>query len=210
MRWCKDELVKLCRNFLSDYRETEAAWLEAYKRQHPKAMHPACPATCTGCCNQLVLGSLISGVLIAADERVTPEVKERLKAQGSKQSGLLYHYGEEEAAHLWLESETPCALLQGDGLCSVYDIRPPMCSSYYVVPSSLCKGAKSKTRVSSIDNRRLIFEAVKADIAVLTILGQDPLMIVGPLGMTVQAGEALLGGPEAWEDFLRVDSIEAD
>lgn len=201
----RQQIVKLASDYHRRYREAEAQWI-AEMREHFK---PKCKIGCNHCCYQLPLGTLVTGVLIADHLlRMNPQRLQAIKEQGDFQCALFGKHGPDDAAWVYFQQHhQPCALLQqSNGLCSVYALRPPMCSSYYTVTGpELCGEAKFKTKVGSWDNRRLQSMAVTADPSFLATVFADPGwehdLIIGPLGMMVKAGEALLDRPDKFIEY---------
>lgn len=194
----RDQIVALAAALLREYRGAERAWYAS----NPDTDKVRCVAGCTHCCYQLPLGSLVSGVLIADHlERMNPRRLEAVKEQGDLQCLLLMQHGVDgKAAEVYFSDHyQPCALLvEATSMCSVYDLRPPACSSYYVVSDpKLCRKAESTTIVGSLNNRQLQFMAMVADGALLSqALDEDRTgdIMIAPLGMMVKAGQALLHG----------------
>lgn len=186
------------------YREQERAWLSS-----ASDIMFECEPGCNRCCRQLPLGTIVSGTLIASQLwGRDPVLLNRLIEQGARQSVLLadHHL---EGSHLWLERNEPCALLRADGLCAVYEYRPPTCSSFFVQGGrATCESAGARTIVGSADNTTIQLKAYQLDAQFLEqVLGEDwaETMIVAPLGTMVKAGLLLLTDQEAFAKFVGGD-----
>lgn len=203
----REKIVELARSYLRQYREVERAWTEAALPR----IKVACVddrgrwSGCSYCCYQLTMGTLINGVLIAHRLLQTGDVA-RLRsvcAQGTVQSKYLK--GPNPAAR-YFQHRHPCALLLDDGRCSVFDLRPAACSTYYVVEGTPCASADSSTKIRSLDNHQLMMLSVVSDGAFLSdVLGDSKwsnAILAGPLGMMVKVGWLLLEDRDAFEAFI--------
>jgi len=104
------------------------------------------PPTCEscsspGCCHQLVLLSVAEAFPIARrlaqEGRDSATFKEKLKTVGAEQEKL----GRRE----WWKRAEPCVFLR-DGRCSIYDLCPIMCRSYFSWSEvELCQPPRSST-----------------------------------------------------------------
>lgn len=201
----RERILSTASAFLSTYRKAERGWLAKVKQENTLQ----CREGCTHCCYQLPIGTLVSGVLIAEVlGRLHPERLEAIKAQGDRQVQVFADHGMEAAAEVYFqEMHQPCELLQ-EGRCLVYDLRPPMCSSYYVVSDpGLCKKATAATIVKAPNNSELTMMSLQLDGVFLATIFDDPSweeeVVLSPMGTMVKAGEKLLEqGQAAFEDLI--------
>lgn len=111
--------------------------------------------TCTapGCCYQKTLGQLSEAVLIAnylkKEKLDTKELRKKLREVGMKM--------ENTSRQKWFEQAIPCVFLTEDKRCSIYEIRPMQCRTYFVVsPQENCQPPESKG-ILQVDLRRMMF-----------------------------------------------------
>jgi hypothetical protein len=99
--------------------------------QREAAMGPVSCRRCTepACCRQVVTLGLPEAILIAnalgAAGRDTPALRASLARDAADQGAW--------GRRRWLESGRSCALLDGDGRCSVYEVRPVACRALWSV-----------------------------------------------------------------------------
>lgn len=97
---------------------------------------PACAAGCSWCCHVHVDASapeiLAASAFVAASPRAR-EIRDRLAAQRSRVEGL-------DDVTRW-SARIPCALLDDDGRCTIYDARPLRCRAFHVSSVEPCRAA---------------------------------------------------------------------
>lgn len=188
------EILQAAASALNAYTEAEEAWKENVTRSGLKMECGG--GGCNRCCQQLVLGTAYSGVLIADRLLASRDFKtlDALIAQGVEQEALFNAHGE-TAADMWFNGGEGCALLQKDGRCAQYDVRPPACSSYYVGGGrETCEDARSKTKIPMIDNRDVLLVSLELDMAFMAFITTKwpRLLKPRPLGVHVANGVHLL------------------
>ena len=105
-----------------------------------------CRRGCNHCCYGLVKVGMAEARLIAdSDDIDWGRVRERAKAVKDKTVQDVHKLG------------SPCPLLV-DGVCSVYEVRPIRCRSYWSVSEADCKGFKAGT-VATVPIHRELIEA---------------------------------------------------
>lgn len=97
------------------------------------AQRPACEAGCSYCCHISVAASFSEAYLVAQLLRESLAVGELL--------GFCMRLAEEEAlsSSERLKSNTPCAFLGDQRLCSIYDVRPMACRGWHSLDVAACE-----------------------------------------------------------------------
>jgi Fe-S-cluster containining protein len=87
----------------------------------------SCHQNCTHCCHYPLYVTILEGILVyqwLADHRLwVRSIQDKLKEAAARTAGL--------SLNIWLLSNTPCPLLDDDGLCRVYKGRPLYCRTAY-------------------------------------------------------------------------------
>ncbi|RQH12700.1 YkgJ family cysteine cluster protein [Bradyrhizobium sp. RP6] len=94
----------------------------------------ACRQGCSFCCHQNVEVSIAEAILIAVE----------MGLSGNKQGDILDQCAEEMANLDDLaraKTGKPCPLLDATGSCSIYEVRPLACRSYFAPDAANCKAA---------------------------------------------------------------------
>lgn len=96
---------------------------------------PACSKGCSWCCNHKVGVTVPEVIAIVAYLRASPERLEvaRKRAADLAQNPLIFSDSEKPRARI------PCALLDEDGSCGVYEARPLPCRSWLSTDVESCK-----------------------------------------------------------------------
>lgn len=96
---------------------------------------PACAKGCSWCCNHKVGVTIPELIAIVEHLRASPERLEvaRRKAAELAQNPLIFSDSEKPRARI------PCALLDEDGSCGVYEVRPIPCRSWLSTDVESCK-----------------------------------------------------------------------
>jgi len=169
-----------------------------------------CKRGCSHCCNQLTISHLFEGVVLAKrlidDRRLADlnllQIQGRLQIFMNNSSAGTLAERTRDTASKWFAKDIPCALLK-DHKCTVYDIRPIVCSSYLAIvvdganeedgPPTACAPPQAKD-VCCVDNLRLIVEAVKLDTNFIKYLVgrtiDHPFLL--PLGWMAYLGATLI------------------
>ncbi len=109
---------------LADYALLQArvdAFFAAVLARHPTALH--CQAGCYGCCQAGLSVSAIEAAAIRGYLRaLPPAAQDRLRDQVQRRAGHT------KAASQSTRDE-PCALLDDEGRCAIYPVRPLVCRS---------------------------------------------------------------------------------
>ena len=99
----------------------------------------ACKAGCNFCCHMKVTASPIEILTLGLnlDAKLSPgdakEIKERIKINADKTKAL--------TAHEHANANIPCALLDRDGKCSMYEYRPMNCRRWLSFSKEACETA---------------------------------------------------------------------
>jgi Fe-S-cluster containining protein len=116
----------------------------------------SCTQASPGCCNQKTMIAMYEGLLLARhikDKGLdTPEFRARLRTEGDAMEG--------SSRARWFHEAHPCIFLE-KGRCTVYAIRPVICSTYYVVnPSEMCQPGK-REQIRHVDHSPVIDAATR-------------------------------------------------
>lgn len=116
-------------------------WFDAQlEAQKPDTI--TCKASCSACCRQLTTLTIAEAAAIYAKHRdlvesLIPRLEEENAAIDDALARLGFDpqtVGLDQALHAlrdeWWRLQRPCVLLK-DGLCSVYEVRPMSCRSYF-------------------------------------------------------------------------------
>lgn len=115
----------------------------------------SCKAGCSECCHLLVLTSQLEAEMIKdyISSRCTPEELAELKEKVSSHKDLLssltvYNTGSfsGESTQAYLSAKIPCAFLDDNHCCSIYEARPFICRKYLVFDNpEICSNPFNKT-----------------------------------------------------------------
>lgn len=121
--------------------------------KHP----PACSKGCSWCCSHKVGVTVPELIAVVAHLRVSPERLEvaRNRAAELAKNPLIFSDREKPRARI------PCALLEADGSCGVYEARPLPCRSWLSTDVESCKqhldeAAEPKLMLSAARSGRFI------------------------------------------------------
>jgi Fe-S-cluster containining protein len=186
------------------YERTDIEYGKAVRRRPEKISCDTCTQTSPGCCNQKVMTSLFEILPIAAflqaNNLDTPELRERLRVEGTAMEGT----DRED----WFYEIRPCAFLK-DGRCSIYRVRPVACRSYYVItPSEDCQATNPTHRIAHIDSGKYLEMALEKAMAVHKALGLKETtqrILVGTLPRMVLLGLEMMEQDD-YQGFVRAQS----
>lgn len=124
---------------------------------------PTC-ASCTspGCCYQKSVVQLAEALLIAEHLKKTDRDTVRLRAK----LRMLGKEMEASSREAWFESMTPCVFLGEDKRCSIYEVRPVSCRTYYVVSEQANCQPPESLPIKQIDLRGMAWEELQQMTAV--------------------------------------------
>jgi Fe-S-cluster containining protein len=115
----------------------------------------SCKAGCSQCCHLLVLTSQLEAEIIKdyISSHYSPnelsEFKEKIKEHKDLLSNLtVYNNGNfsEESTQAYLSAKIPCAFLDKNHCCSIYEARPFICRKYLVFDNpEICSNPFNKT-----------------------------------------------------------------
>lgn len=142
-----DKAVKTVKRVLPVYKQTVDPWTEK------AASEATCRKGCDSCCYNLAKATLAEGALVAATliergtfDKYVPGLERAAKValEAEKEPDESLHY---------LKSKIPCAFLE-NGECSIYDVRPSVCRTYFVVSDpKMCSPDRPGAEVGVIDAR---------------------------------------------------------
>lgn len=118
------------------YRSLDQALVEQAKKSEKTFTCRECSHKEPGCCYQKVFVPFHEALPIVRrikeNNLDTPEFRERLRVEGEE--------GEAASREEWFHTQRrPCVFLK-DGRCSIYEVRPTACRTYYVIsPQDDCQ-----------------------------------------------------------------------
>lgn len=185
-----DKVVRAAKRVLPIYRKTVDGWAQGVvEGSQDGSRKVSCEKGCDGCCYNLVKATLAEGAALAAHliekgtfERFRPKLERSAKTADSVED-------DEDVSFKYLSTKTPCAFLE-DGECSVYDLRPAACRTYFVVSDpALCSPDRPGAAVGYVDQ-----SAVVGIFIAELVKGTHPAIpsYIGSLPAVVLAGKELI------------------
>lgn len=149
-----NKALKAAKRVLPVYRQTVDGWAQGIAEADEAKKQISCKRGCHHCCFNLVKATLAEGAAVAA-HLVETDQFEKYRPQLEKTARLATSVVDsgDEGSFRYLASKTPCAFLK-DGECSVYDLRPMSCRTYYVATSpDNCSPDRPGAEVGVVDAR---------------------------------------------------------
>jgi Fe-S-cluster containining protein len=149
-----NKALKAAKKVLPVYRQTVDGWAQGI-READEQQKISCKRGCHHCCYNLVKATLAEGAAIAVHLVERGEF-EKYRPQLEKTAKLADSFVDaegEDGSFRYLATKTPCAFLK-DGECSIYDLRPMSCRTYYVATSpDNCSPDRPGAEVGVVDAR---------------------------------------------------------
>lgn len=147
-----NKALKAAKRVLPVYRETIDAWARGIM-EGDESSRISCKRGCHDCCYNMVNATLAEGALIAS-HLLESGTFEKHRPQLEKTAALTDSFLDgDDGSFRYLATKTPCAFLEG-GECSIYDLRPAACRTYYVATDPAnCSPERPGAEVGYIDAR---------------------------------------------------------
>ena len=172
----------------------------------------ACRPGCNHCCYLLSMISF-SDALLAAQYLLSHKMTERiedLQSMADLQKSFLKDYNrfEDDDAFVdaWLDEWIPCPLLDEEGRCSIYPVRPTACWHHAASDEEGCRRENVKTTETALGEPKIVEAMTKADwdLWLNVLVDRVPLPLPTSLGIVLGLGFILSGGDlDTLRDHLR-------
>ncbi len=166
---------------------------------------PSC-RTCTkpGCCYQAVYIGIYEALAIARHLRLEGRVTSSYIAE-------LRRKGEEIEAQgrtAWFDSNRPCVFLTPKNRCSIYEVRPIPCRSYFVwSPMEKCQPDYHEDDIISVGNDGIAQQAITQNIQVMRMLGvmvdKNGPMYIGTMPRILATVLEAMDDPEHFVEHIK-------
>jgi Fe-S-cluster containining protein len=154
-----------------------------------------------GCCYQLIFVSFYEAFPIARrlrmEGKATRDYIAELRRIGEEAEGM--------GRVAWFDKNQPCVFLNDEYRCTVYDIRPTMCSSHFVyTPPENCLPEAVDPELHQLGSSRLQDSIIRQQIQFIDVLGLERLAYYGSMPrMVAIVLEAMAGPQDKFIDHLR-------